>query len=130
MSSAPDQNDAGPRPWEAPDQLRRDWLPHRSKFLIGLADVALACATFGLFLCAPAPVGLALGAVAWALARRDVGLMDAGLMDPAGREKAEEAGRLALVCVLLGLIPSLVLCWLGWSCLLHSIDLLPPPAVV
>jgi hypothetical protein len=48
--------------------------------------VALWCSVLGWCLAFPAPVGLGLGALIWLMARRDVPLMDAGVMDPAGRE--------------------------------------------
>jgi hypothetical protein len=126
MSNAPDQDDADERPWEEPGRWRRDGLPHRARQLGRLAEAALLVSLLSLFLCVPAPVGLLLGVTAWAMARRDVRLMDAGLMDPGGRAKAKEAGRVALVGILNSLFPSLVLCWLGWDALLGRVGFRPP----
>jgi hypothetical protein len=110
--------DADPRPWEQPGQWRRDGLPHRGRMLEVLASVAAVTAGLGWVFWIPAPVGVVLGALVWLLARRDRRLMDAGVMDPAGRGPTENAsvGAAAAVCV--GLMPALVLCWWGWRLLL------------
>jgi hypothetical protein len=107
-----------PRPWEEPGQWRRDGVPHRGRLLNGLAVAAAVCAVLGWGLCLPAPVGFGLGVLVWLMARRDLRLMEAGLMDPAGRELTETARRVGISYACLGLIPSLVLCWLHWYFLL------------
>jgi hypothetical protein len=83
-----------------------------------LGDVASLGAILGWVFVAPAPVGLLLGGVVWLLARRDLRLMDAGLMDPAGREATRRAGQDGLAAVCMGLLPSLAVCGVGWAALL------------
>jgi hypothetical protein len=85
----PDTDD--PRPWEKPGTVRRDCLPYRSTVWDLLALAALLLGVASLCLLVPALVGLPLAVVLWRRARRDLGQMDAGLMDPSGRVSAENA---------------------------------------
>jgi hypothetical protein len=114
------------RPWEEPGRWRRDGLPHRGRLLGILAEVAAVSAVFGMALRVPAPLGLVLGAVVWLSARRDLRLMDAGVMDQAGREATERARGAGVVSVWISLLPCLALCGLGWFVLLDCARLLPP----
>src|SRR5262245_10115107 len=109
MSSAPERDDADPRPWEQSGQWRNDGLPHRGRQLGRLAVAAVWLALLGWLACLPSPVGLALGALAWWMARRDRRLMAAKVMDPAGRELTEQAEAGGLVAVCLSIIPTLIL---------------------
>jgi len=94
------------RPWERHGALRRDCEPHRAGQVLRLGNVGLA---FGsvclagclLVCCSPFPtlvivlpcslVGLPCGLTAWVMARRDLRLMTAGMMDPAGLRRTEKA---------------------------------------
>jgi hypothetical protein len=97
------------RPWEGPYRrpLRRDSEPHRGTLVLVLGLISLvigALAMPALLCCFPlailAPVGLALGIPAWVMARRDLKLMDTGMMDPAGRGTTQ-GGQ---VCAIIGTI--------------------------
>src|SRR6516165_2275482 len=107
----PDNDD---RPWERPGAVRRDCEPHRAGLLQALGNVGLVFSAAGLVaalcLCALPLVavvillpcsllGVPCGLTARALARRDLLMMRAGLMDRAGigrTERALSAARLGL----------------------------------
>jgi hypothetical protein len=104
------------RPWEQPGAVRRDCAPHRAGLIAGLGLAAWATSVLGglCFVLLPltAPLALAPGAAAWALGRRDVGAIDAGRMDPAGRGPTEyglQSGRTAILIMLLAVA--------GWAAL-------------
>ena len=99
------------RPWEQPGAVRRDCEPHRGTWLLALADAGLLVGALSLALGVLAPLGLALGVTAWALASLDLGRMRAGLMDPAGREAAARARTRAVAGVALSLYAAAL--W-GW----------------
>jgi hypothetical protein len=115
--SLPDQDDADadPRPWEEPDGVRRDCLRDRAPLLNALSAVAALCTVSGWCLCAPAGAGFALGVLVWVMARHDLRLMDAGVMDPAGQGTAERAEKVGFLCAWSSLIPLLASCVLGWN---------------
>jgi hypothetical protein len=109
------------RPWELPGAVRRDCEPHRADLLLLLGYVGAACCAAGLatavFACGIPPfatgvlltctvAGIPCGLTGWLLARRDLRLMRAGLMDPAGMSGTERA--LALSRLAVGL------CAAGW----------------
>jgi hypothetical protein len=106
------------RPWEHPGQWRRDGLPHRARLLVVLVGVATVSACSGWVFVVPAPVGVGLGLLVWLLARRDLRLMAAGLMDPAGEEQTRQAQQDGCVSFWVALLPCLALCVLGWCYLL------------
>jgi hypothetical protein len=88
---APDDD----RPWEGPYRMpvRRDCEPHRGQMLLTLGIVSIV-----LLMCWPvAVIGLPLGIVAWALARKDEEKMQAGTMDPEGRGLVQAAKVLGIV---------------------------------
>ena len=112
MERGPAEGDE--RPWEQPGCVRRDCEPHRGRLLLAVGNVSLFCGFFtvaffftalvGLavgnvsLLCGalsfalfPALVGLLCGITAWWMARRDLGRMGTGLMDPAGKGPTERA---------------------------------------
>src|SRR5262249_10861811 len=76
-----------PRPWERPGAVRRDCKPHRGELLGRLGDLSLALGVLAMVTWAPALVGLPLALVVVVLAPGDLAQMDAGVMDPAGREQ-------------------------------------------
>jgi ABC-type Fe3+ transport system permease subunit len=84
-----------PRPWEQPGAVRRDCAPHRGRLLNGLATTAVI-----LFLLPP--VALLLGSWVLVEAGRDLRLMEAGLMDPAGIPYTRQARLAALGAALVG----------------------------
>ncbi len=84
MPAVPHDEPEDARPWEAPGAVRRDCEPHRGTFLLALAIVSSAVAVLSLITVAPALLSLPLGAWVRAGARRDLGQMRAGFMDPAG----------------------------------------------
>jgi hypothetical protein len=71
------------RPWEGPGRhgVRRDCEPHRGSLVLVLGILSLVL----LSVCCLAPVAMGLGIGAWTIGRRDLGKIDAGLMDPEGR---------------------------------------------
>ena len=119
-----------PPPWEQPGQYRRDCTPHRGPLLIALSSVSFSLARVSLLVCPMASRGhfafslaicgfiaLPLGLVAWRLAVRDLALMDAKRMDPAGEEATVRAQQLALAGVMVGLVGLLPVALL--LCLAH-----------
>lgn len=87
--------DNAPRPWERPGAGRRNALPHRGPLLDGLATIAI------IFFVLP-PVALLLGTLVWLETGQDLGLMEAGLMDPAGKAHTRQASMAALAATLIG----------------------------
>ena len=105
-------------PWELPGAFRRDCQPHRADWLSRLARAGhVACAlallnSVGFALAAvsggPRPAAevsaaaavlfagpaLLLGVTALAQARRDLGLMLRGVMDPSGRDRTADAAKM------------------------------------
>jgi hypothetical protein len=126
------------RPWERPGALRRDMEPHRGPALRLLARAGLGLGALSAALNGLAPLGLAyarhdpatpavgatalaLAAGAWALAGgvwwasgRDLDLMGAGRMDPAGRAQTAGARLVAaadMALPLVGLAAGLLAVW-------------------
>jgi hypothetical protein len=95
----------GERPWERLGCARRDCEPHRGDLLLLLGDVSMACGMLALGTVLPALVGLPLGIAVIVMAKKDLARMDAGLMDPDGREpatvasiRAAHGARFSLLC--------------------------------
>jgi hypothetical protein len=82
----------GDRPWERPGAVRRDSETHRRRLLRALGLTSLVLSALGVALVIPALLALPLGLAVWAAARRDLRRMNAGAMDPGGRD-ATTAGR-------------------------------------
>jgi hypothetical protein len=82
---------------------RHDCEPHRGDFLWLLGTASLVCGVLSCFLLLPGLVGLPLGVATLAMARRDLGRMKAGRLDPTGRERTEWAQNNARVGVGLSL---------------------------
>ncbi len=101
------------RPWERPGAVRRDCLAHRAPLLLALADASLLLGILSLCLGFPALAAFACGAVAWGLARHDLGRMGARLMDPSGLAATRCARARALAGAALGLYGALL-----WACFL------------
>jgi hypothetical protein len=116
-------------PWELPGAFRRDGEPHRADWLTRLARAAYGACSFALVMSillgcttveggtrwgdaevAAALVvlytlpGLLLGSIALAQARRDLGLMLRGLMDPSGQDRTAEAAQWGRNAVVVSLI--------------------------
>jgi hypothetical protein len=114
-------------PWELPGAFRRDAEPHRADWLSGLANAAYGACSLAFVISTPivlvavvggreeaevgaavlaisALPGLLLGAVALAQARRDLGLMLRGLMDPGGQDRTAIAAQRGRDAVVLSLI--------------------------
>jgi hypothetical protein len=72
------------RPWEQPGCFRLDCEPHRGHLLKVGGAVAIWCGLYAVIFLLPALVGLPLGVVTAVLAARDLEMMRAGRMDPAG----------------------------------------------
>jgi hypothetical protein len=92
------------RPWEQPGAVRRDCEPHRASWLWALGTAALGCGIASLVLPLLAPAGLAFGLLAAQGSKADVSQIDAGLMDPAGREDTRRAGIRAFAGTVLSLL--------------------------
>jgi hypothetical protein len=109
--------EADERPWERPGQVRRDALPHRAGLLDTLATASLLCGVSSICLVFPALVGLPLGVVTWLLARRELQDIEAGLVDPRGRERIADAKDWAfkgtLLCLVVLVVDGLLLVWLN-----------------
>ena len=112
------------QPWELAGEARRDCEPHRAGLLAALARISLLAGGLS-FVCPPASlVGLPLGLVTRAMARRDLDLIFAGGMDHRGyrrTEKARSASHAGVILSLLGpllwlllwLVPFAILCLLS-----------------
>jgi hypothetical protein len=116
MSRMPGE-DADDRPWEQPGAFRLDCEPHRGGLLSALGQASLLLGVLALFCLVPSVLGLAVGVPTWVLARRDLGQMEAGLMDPRGWRKTQagleraKAGVVLCVTVIAGVLGG----WLLYS---------------
>lgn len=97
MSKAPDD-----RPWERPGAVRRDCEPHRSSLLLFLAILSLIGGSLAICCGVTGIVGILLGVPTWVMARRDLRMMKAGVMDPAGTDRTNRALDYARVGTLIG----------------------------
>jgi hypothetical protein len=79
-------HDDGERPWERFGCTRRDCEPHRGDLLLPLGNVSMVCGMLSLATGLPALIALPLGFVVIGMAKNDLARIDAGLMDPDGRE--------------------------------------------
>jgi hypothetical protein len=103
VNGQPDNEE--PRPWEHPGSFRRDCEPY-----LGYLTNILAWSGAGCVIFTPlAPVGLVLGLMAWRYARRDIGRIVQGLLEPGGMKSANNALGLAKAVVLVGVVSSLSL---------------------
>jgi hypothetical protein len=96
--------------------VRRDCEPHRGNWLLLLAGLALLFTLCSLCLVPFTLVSIPLGDAVGRMAQHDLRQMEAGLLDPRGRdvtERAERWGLAAVVCslVCLMLLPVSVLFW-------------------
>src|SRR5262249_14402623 len=107
------------RPGKLPDDFRRDLPPHRAELLRLLAKISVVCGLLSFALLAPAVLGLSCGVAALVLAKRDLRRMQAGLMDPRGRNGTLAARDRAIVGIVLCLIASWV--WLYLVCRVRPI---------
>jgi hypothetical protein len=82
-------------PWDSRYHLRRDADPHRGQFLKLLGTVSVLCGLVSVFLVIPSLLGLPVGLFAVLAARRDLGKMRAGLMDPRGSSVTADAANMA-----------------------------------
>src|SRR2546423_1520291 len=106
MNDAPENLDSPEgedRPREERGAVRRDCEPHRGAFLDLLGLVTLVCGLCSYCLVVPGLGGLPLGVATLLMARRDLGLMKAGLMDPAGRTRTEGAATFAWIGIIFNL---------------------------
>src|SRR5438067_253704 len=103
----PDTDEDEARPWERPGQVRRDVEPDRGLLLliVGWVGASLAGLSFLLqgvailaandwFLWASlffSLAGLPVGLFAWGMACHDLGEMQTGALDPAGKKAAKRA---------------------------------------
>jgi hypothetical protein len=71
--------------------VRRDCEPHRGNLLAVLSKVTLWCGLLSFVLAFPAILGIIVGVVTLAMARRDLARMEAGGLDPQGRDQAAAA---------------------------------------
>jgi hypothetical protein len=93
------------RPWERSGEVRRDARPHRGVLLSRLEKATVTCTiAAGCLLLLTVPPALMLAGLTLVLAGRDLATMRAGLMDPAGRVRTEEAKATALACLLVNLL--------------------------
>jgi hypothetical protein len=106
------------RPWEEPGAVRRDCAMHRGPLLGLLATLSVIVGCLAAGLLWPAIVSIPFALVVWAMARRDLALMDAGLMDPQGRKATQEARNTALGAALLPLLGVLI-----WALLMVALTL-------
>ena len=91
-------------PWEQPWATRRDCEPHRGELvrLLGFASLVLGALT--LCTCVTAFLALPMGTAAWVMARKDLAMMRAGLMDPRGEWDTRQGGDWGRLGVILSLL--------------------------
>jgi hypothetical protein len=92
-------------PWEIAGESRRDSVPHRAGLLRALARCGVLAGGLSFPFILPGVVGLALGVLTGASARRDLDLISRGYMDHRGYHptaKALSDARAAVVLSLLG----------------------------
>jgi hypothetical protein len=94
---------------------RRDCDPHRGTELRVLALAGVFAGAASLCLVAPAALGLPLAVAALVLSERDLGRMQARLMDPAGQGATEHARDLGIAGILLNAGGLLIGFLAGWS---------------
>jgi hypothetical protein len=83
-----DFNDLAP-PWERPGGVRRDCLPHQGLLVLVLGNASFVCGVLALLLILPGLLGLVLGIGASLLGTQQLGRINAGLVDPDGRQEVE-----------------------------------------
>jgi hypothetical protein len=104
------------RPWERPGAARRDCEPHRGNWLLLLAGLGLLFTLCSLCLAPFTLVSIPLGEVVLYMAQHDLRQMEAGLLDPRGRDVTERAKRWGLTAIVgslvgLMLLPVAVFLW-------------------
>ena len=129
-------------PWELPGAFRRDGESHRADWLSRLASAGNVACAFALLIAVPfglaavsggahwwdaevfaalavlfAVPALLLGITALAQARRDLGLMLRGVMDPSGRDRTADAAKMGRDTVVF----SLTLCGAAVALLLLAL---------
>jgi hypothetical protein len=97
-----------PRPWEQPGQTRRDYEPHRADVLLVLGALSLLLGMASIAGGLTALAGLPLGLVIYLMARRDLGEMAAGRMDPAGARATDAARAFAVGAAFFGAVGPLL----------------------
>jgi hypothetical protein len=78
-------------PWLAPGCVRRDCEPHRGEVLCFAGTISAFCGLASVYLFLPSLVALPAGIIVCVMARKDLALMEAGLMDPRGKSLCETA---------------------------------------
>jgi hypothetical protein len=101
------------RPWQRPGAVRRDCQPHRGRLILALGGLAEFCGGLACFGALTAPLAIAAGVTAWLLARRDLALMQQGLMDPLGRRYTELGRSIGVWGAALGMFFFVVVVLLG-----------------
>ena len=81
-----------PLPW--PSQVRRDWEPHRGRWLEGFSIGSAVCGFASQVLLVPAVLGFVVGLVVWIASNHDLVKMRANLMDPHGQMATEKCSQL------------------------------------
>jgi hypothetical protein len=97
--------------------VRRDCKPHRGTHLCLAGVTAVLLGAGATYIGVPGLIGLPLAVVVWTRARRDLGEMRAGLMDPAGRRSVATARNLGLASVILNTVGLLLWAVLGLAML-------------
>jgi hypothetical protein len=104
------------QPWELAGESPRDCEPHRAGLLLLMARVSLLAGGLSFVCLVPALVGVPLGLVTGAWARRDLDRICTGRMDQDGYRQTERARSDARAGVILGLLG--LLFWPTWLVLL------------
>jgi hypothetical protein len=98
---------SGETPWERPGSVRRDSESHRGRLLSLLGTVSFCCGVVAVCFAPAGVVGLLLGLWVRGAARRDLGKIDTGTMDPDGAAQTRAAladANLSLVLSGIGLL--------------------------
>jgi hypothetical protein len=106
-------NNSTELPWEAPGCCRRDCEPHRGELLCLVGTISAICGLTTICLVLPGLVAIPAGILVGIIARKDLESMNAGLMDPRGRELCERARIRSGIAVASSLLALLLLACLG-----------------
>ncbi len=87
--------------------FRRDFLPHRGRLLLGLAQTSAFCGALSIFLVVPSIAGLSLAGWVWFAAREDLQKMQEGSIDIRGYRVTDDARKDARYALAVNLAPLL-----------------------
>lgn len=98
-----DEEEFHDRPWEESGRVRRDCEPHRAEFLSLLGVVALLLSALAMLVWPLIILALPLCITLFVLTTSDLQQIDAGLVDPLGRQGTRDARLWAIAGMVLNI---------------------------